>query len=98
MHGCGDERVIRALTTVRMNGAALIAALPFIIKQQIEDEIYRRYIADGLRMLTEGVAGQASAVLLPWADVIAPQPEEAEDDRTGAEIAADILLRLRREG
>ena len=53
---------------------------------------YRIYVADCLRILTENTAkiGGGSYITAKLADIINPKPV---DNRTGEEIAADIIKR-----
>ena len=53
---------------------------------------YRFYIADGLRILTENTAriSGGSYLTLRYAEIINPS---LQDNRTGAEIAADVIKR-----
>ena len=61
-------------------------------QSQQRDLAYRIYIADCLRMVTENTAKAVcgSYITAKFADIINPKPV---DNRTGEEIAADIINR-----
>lgn len=58
MRGFGGERVIRSLISYprTINIKAIIATIGYKIKQDIENEMYRNYVARCLRILTENTA------------------------------------------
>ena len=60
--------------------------------QHQRDLAYRIYVADCLRMATENTAkmSQGSYTAARFYDIINPKPE---DNRSGNEIAADIIKR-----
>ena len=59
-------------------------------QSQQRDLAYRIYIADCLRIISENTAkmGGGSYITVKLADIINPKPV---DNRTGEEIAADII-------
>ena len=59
-------------------------------QSQRRDLAYRIYVADCLRIISENTAkvGGGSYITAKFADIINPKPE---DNRTGEEIAADII-------
>ena len=61
-------------------------------QSQQRDLAYRIYIGDCLRIISENTAkmGGGSYITAKIADIINPKPV---DDRTGEEIAADIIKR-----
>ena len=61
-------------------------------QSQKRDLAYRIYVTDCLRIITENTAkmGGGSYITAKFADIINPTPA---DDRTGEEIAADIIKR-----
>ena len=61
-------------------------------QSQQRDLAYRIYIADCLRMVTENTAKAVcgSYISAKFSDIINPKPV---DNRTGEEIAADIIKR-----
>lgn len=60
--------------------------------QHQRDLAYRIYVCDCLRMATENTAkmGGGSYIAVKFSDIINPNPV---DNRTGEEIAADIIKR-----
>ena len=60
--------------------------------QHQRDLAYRIYVTDCLRILSENTAkvGGGSYITAKFSDIINPKPE---DNRTGEEIAADIIKR-----
>ena len=61
-------------------------------QSQQRDLAYRIYVADCLRIISENTAkiGGGSYITAKFADIINPKPA---DNRTGEEIAADIIKR-----
>lgn len=61
-------------------------------QSQKRDLAYRIYVSDCLRIISENTAkmGGGSYITAKLADIINPKPV---DDRTGEEIAADIIKR-----
>ena len=61
-------------------------------QSQQRDLAYRIYVADYLRIISENTAkmGGGSYITAQLADIINPKPVE---NRTGEEIAADIIKR-----
>ena len=59
-------------------------------QSQRRDLAYRIYVADCLRIISENTAkvGGGSYITAKFADIINPKPA---DNRTGEEIAADII-------
>ena len=60
--------------------------------QHQRDLAYRIYVTDCLRIISENTAkmGGGAYITAKFADIINPKPV---DDRTGEEIAADIIKR-----
>ena len=60
--------------------------------QHQRDLAYRIYVAECLRMISENAAsgGGGSYMAVKFEDIITPKPV---DNRTGEEIAADIIKR-----
>ena len=60
--------------------------------QHQRDLAYRIYVTDCLRIISENTSkmGGGSYITAKFADIINPKPV---DDRTGEEIAADIIKR-----
>lgn len=61
-------------------------------QSQVRDLAYRIYVSDCLRIISENTAKicGGSYITAKLADIINPKPV---DDRTGEEIAADIINR-----
>ena len=61
-------------------------------QSQQRDLAYRIYVADCLRIISENTAkmGGGSYITAKLSDIINPKPD---DNRTGEEIAADIIKR-----
>ena len=61
-------------------------------RSQQRDLAYRIYVAECLRMISENAAsgGGGSHMAVKFEDIITPKPV---DNRTGEEIAADIIKR-----
>ena len=60
--------------------------------QHQRDLAYRIYVSEGLRILTENTAKmvQGTYLTVNFHDIINPKPK---DERSGAEIASDVLKR-----
>lgn len=89
----GKDRTIKALLSLRGMGVrAIMAALPTILKDQMDTEAYRVYVSDCLQAIAENTAKYAggSVIKKRYYDVINPKPV---DNRTGEEIAADVIKR-----
>ena len=72
----------------------LVFFVGYKIKQDVEAEIYREYMARCARLCAENTAKavHGSYMKAEYADIINPKPKEQE--RTGEEIAADIIARM----
>jgi hypothetical protein len=72
---------------------AIIATIGYKIKEDVEAEIYRGYMAKCARLCTENTAkiSGGSYFKIEYADIINPKPK---DERSGEEIAADIIARM----
>lgn len=92
MHGYGGGRVIKALFSYPcgLSGVAILATIREVLKQQIEAEAYNAYTAECLRIITENTAklSHGSYIQKSYIDMIYPH---AVDNRTGEEIAADVI-------
>ncbi len=60
--------------------------------QHQRDLAYRIFVSEGLRILTENTAKmvQGAYLTVNYLDIIDPKPK---DERSGAEIASDVLKR-----
>ena len=73
-----------------MTARAILATISDITKRQAEEESYKIYTAECLRIITENTAKivDGSCVSVSFADIIDPKPV---DNRTVEEIAAEII-------
>lgn len=64
------------------------------LRREQEEKVYRNYIADCLKVITENTAksamGEAYYITNRLADIIDPNPA-AEEEKTGDEIAEEIM-------
>ena len=76
-----------------MGAKAILAALPFLLKEQAKKELYDVYMAECLYCIAENTAKYVGGVHMTqkYTDIINKKPQ---DTRTGAEIAADVINRL----
>lgn len=73
----------------RMNGRAMLTALPFEVKKNSEEERYREYVTDALYSISQSTARQSGAYMEKrFLYLIHP---ELEDRRTGDEIAVEVI-------
>lgn len=87
----GIDCVIPALLSMpRISIRAQLAALPSIIAENTAKTIWRMYCAECLRIITTNTAKFAggSYMQVKLADLL---DKKAEDERTGEEIAADVI-------
>lgn len=90
MRSAGWERVITALCSApKMRARALIYALPSLLKSNAEEQIYRIYVSDALKIIGENTAKFSEGNYLKnrYLDLITPQKQEK---RTEAEIIAQV--------
>lgn len=91
MRAAEGHRVISALCAVpRVRARAVISALPVIIKRQMDEELYRAYSSDAMRITAENVSRVSGGYSMKerYADLIHPTKEET---RTEEEIIAHVL-------
>ena len=90
MGAWGAERIISALCALpRVRARAYLSILPMELKKQCEREILRRYITDGIQMITQNTAGRERLYLsIGYGDIINPKPEES---RSAEDIVADVV-------
>lgn len=78
----------------RMGMRATLAALPHLIKEARELELYREYTARCLRVISENTAkacgGGCTYISAEYTDILA---DKQEDTRTAEEIVADVISR-----
>ena len=93
----GEERVIRSFFALpRMACRAMISALTHAIKMQREEEIYKNYIADAVKCISENTAihEESRVMARRYYDIIHPERVEETETRTGEEIVEDVLCRI----
>lgn len=91
MGAWGAERIISALCALpRVRARAYLSILPMELKKQCEREILRRYITDGIQMITQNTAGCDKRLYLSigYEDIINPKPVE---NRSAEDIVADVV-------
>ena len=88
MHGYGGGRVIRSLLSYpcKLSVKATLATLQERIKQQDEAEIFRIYIAESIRLQSEG-----KYISAKYEEIINPKPE---DTRTATEMVEDVVQKV----
>lgn len=76
-----------------MSARAILTALPYKMRQDSEDDFYRKYITECARILTENTAklSVGDYIKAKYSDVVTPKPKTPE--RSGDEIFADIVAR-----
>lgn len=98
MHGYGRGRVIRSLLAYpcKLSARAIIATLPDKIKQDSENEVYRVYVAENLRIIGENTAKSVGGNYMPakFTEIINPKPPEKEE--SAEEVIARIKNKVRR--
>ena len=88
MGAWGAERIISALCALpRVRARAYLSILPMELKKQCEREILRRYITDGIQMITQNTAGRDEQLYLSigYEDIISPKPVENRSAEWNAE-------------
>ena len=77
-----------------MGMCAMLAALPYAIKEANEHALYREYTARCLRVISENTAkacgGGCTYISAEYTDILAGKHE---DTRTAEEIVADVVHR-----
>ena len=73
-----------------MSARAIIVSIPYIVKDDIKNGLYRSYISRCLRILTENTAKISGGKYIKdnFDDIINPKPK---DSRTAEEIIAGII-------
>lgn len=63
------------------------------LKQERRAQAYEAYVAECLRLCCENIASITKGKYIPktWIELCEPQ---AKDDRTGDEVASDVIIRL----
>ena len=92
MRGCGGERIICSLLSYscKLSAKTIISTLPLKIKQNHENEVYKIYTTECLRIISENTAKLVGGLCMSmkFSEVLNPKPI---DKRTGEEIAADAI-------
>lgn len=59
-----------------MNGKAIISTLPYVLKSDIEKELYKQYTAKCLRIITENTAmlSQGNYIAVELDEILNPKP------------------------
>lgn len=67
--------------------------MPYKIKADLENEVWRKYTARCLRLMTENTAGmvQGKLISVEYEDIISPKPEEK---RSADEIIKGIKNKI----
>ena len=94
MRTAGGERVISALCAIpKMRARAVISALPAMIKRQGEEELYRVYVSDTLKIAAENISRIGGGMTLQsrYIELINPPEEETR-------TAEEIIDHVRRRG
>lgn len=76
-----------------MNGKAIISTLPYVLKADIEKELYNQYTARCLRIITENTAilSQGNYVAVELYEILNPKPEiEHIEGETSEKIKAKL--------
>lgn len=82
--------MILALSALpRVRARALVSMLPEILKQSCEQEAYKTYVAECMRMITENTAKFAGGryMSIGFGEMMNPKPV---DTRTGEEVIAHM--------
>ena len=83
MRGCGGKRVTASLLTMpRLNGKALISTLPTALTVYAENELFKSYMAECLRLQTENIAKYFGGNYIDkkYSDLINPKKEKTADE------------------
>lgn len=89
MRGFKGERIIASLLSLpRLNGKALMTALPVAIKRDAEKELYNNYVSECLRMTAENTAKFAGGKYIEKSFAEILQPRET---KTADEIVRDVI-------
>ena len=77
-----------------MGARAIVTALPIMLKQKARKEAYDVYVADCMRILTKNTAKMVGGeyIDVKITDIIAEK--KPSNNKSGEEIAADVLRRL----
>ena len=92
-----DGVTLALLSAPRMGVKALLSALPVLLKKQDQEKVYRAYVTDALKIITENTAKYASGRYMEvrYFDVESPKPPET---RTPDEIIGQMKTKIARIG
>lgn len=88
------QTIVCSLLQLKGLGArAIIAALPSLIKSELQKQAYQIYVTDSLQTIAENTAKFAGGKVLQvrFADVL--ETKKKVEQKTGDEIAADVIKR-----
>lgn len=97
MRKFGGERVIRSLFSFLrgMSIRGILAALPYAIKKDIEEEAYRLYMTTCIRLLTENTAkavpGEATYITADYESIVHPKAEKVQKEGEAKKSICDKL-------
>lgn len=76
-----------------MGARAILSSLPYKIKADLENEIWRNYTARCMRLITENTAGMVNGKVMSveYEDIINPKPEEK---RSADEIIENLKSKI----
>lgn len=82
--------ILAIMSCPRMKVRAIIAALPYVIKREMEGEIWRTYIAVCAQFLTENTAKAVGGkhLNISYYDLLKAKPK---DTRSAEDIVADVI-------
>jgi hypothetical protein len=72
-----------------MRATAILAALPYAVKRIDDEVLYRKYVTDTLYYGFRG-----DGIAQRYSEMIGLEKREVADERTGDEIAADVINRM----
>ena len=93
MRGIGGERTISLLISApKVSVRSLLYILPAMVKKQYEERVYRIYITDTIRAISESVAKHFGGAYTQrrYAEIISPKQTE--------QTAEQIIDRLKAQG
>lgn len=75
-----------------MSAKAIMATIAYKIKEDAEEDLYKRYVARCLRIITENTAKLSGGNYMKaeYDDILHPKPQ---DNRTAEEIVADVIAK-----
>ena len=97
MAGGRDGVTLALLSAPKMGARALLSALPVLLKKQAQEQAYRIYVTDALKIITENTAKYSGGnyMKIRYYDLENPKPEE---NRTPEEIIGNMKEKIARIG